>query len=94
MLKLVVRHKAGDGVFANAYIISDHYNRSLETFNKLVNVARQDLGKGIEDKDFECAVIIDSCRHKHKPCVRFFVDPSIPTPEGWLEPNNLEFRLA
>lgn len=94
MLKMIVRNKGGETVYANAYIIPEHYNRSLETFKGLVNIARQDLGKGIGDEYFECAIIIKSHHHKNQPCLRFPFDPSMQNPKGWLEFENLEFRLA
>ena len=94
MLKIVVIHEAANTTFANAFIVPDHYNRSLETFKELVDAAKKDLGKGKEDIDFECGVIIKSRSHKNMPCVRFSFDPETPIPEGWQRQDSLEFYLA
>lgn len=89
--KFLVTHKWGDNnqyTSTNAFIIPDHYNHSLDTFQEMTDEARKDF-PNLKNENVECRTVLQSNWCKGFPIIHFHV-PANTKMEGW---NDCKDRL-
>lgn len=75
-------------MYANAYVVPNHYNHGFATFRDLVIEVRRDFPElMLSDDDIKCGTVVDSSWCKNCPVVVFHLKgwdaKTIRIPAGW-----------